>query len=389
MVVHSYYPLDETRVQRQAEALVAGGVEVDVICLRHGDEPRVDSAAGVTVHRLPLRRNKKGGPPAQFLEYLAFLSLAFFKLTGLHLRQRYHVVQVHNLPDFLVFAALIPWLTGSRVILDLHDLMPEFYCAKFNTTLESWPVRFVRWQEQLSCRFAHYVITVSEHWRQALIRRGVPAYKCGVVMNVADESIFRWSVDARPRSSEVPDFRLIYHGTLPQRYGLDLAIQAIDQVRYDIPNIHLTILGQGESVDTLMQMIRERNLEHHVTLYNEIRPPEKLPELIRTADVGIVPYRNDLFTDSLLPTKLMEYAALGLPAIAARTTAIEAYFKNTMAEFFEPGDVSDLVRCIRFLYHSPERLAELAEGSRKFNERYNWTRIGADYVALVERLHRQ
>jgi glycosyltransferase involved in cell wall biosynthesis len=178
---------------------------------------------------------------------------------------------------------------------------------------------------------------------------------------------------------------LIYHGSIVHRYGLDLALRAIDQVRQDIPNIHLTIVGGGHYKPTLIQMIQELGLSRHVTV-DKLHIVEELPGIIRTADLGVVPYRNDVFTDGLLPTKLMEYAALGLPAIAARTTAIEAYFKDTMVGFFEPGDVDDLVRCIRVLYKNPERLAELAQGCQKFNQRYNWSKIGAEYAALVEHL---
>jgi len=295
---------------------------------------------------------------------------------------------VHNLPDFLIFAALPPKLTGARLILDLHDLMPEFYAARFGGGRTNWPVRLVSWQEHLSCCFADHVITVSEHWRQTLIQRGVPAQKCSVVMNVADESIFHRAEAPPARATPGRPFRLIYHGTIVERYGLDLAIRAIDQVRRDIPQIHLTILGRGTYVETLRQMVRELGLAQHVTIHNDLRPARELPAIIRTADLGVVPYRNDVFTDGLVPTKLMEYAALGLPALAARTTAIEAYFGGTMAELFEPNDVDDLANRLRALYRSPERLAELAQGCQKFNERYNWTKIGAAYVALVERLQR-
>jgi glycosyltransferase involved in cell wall biosynthesis len=82
----------------------------------------------------------------------------------------------------------------------------------------------------------------------------------------------------------------------------------------------------------------------------------------------------------------MEYAAMELPVVAAQTTAIQAYFKDTNVEFFEPGNVEDLSRCILMLYHSPTRMAELASGSKNFNQRYNWTKISAEYVALVNRL---
>jgi len=386
MVVHNHYPRGETRVQREAEALVRHGYEVDLLCLRGKTEIATEVCNGVRVIRLPVRYRNYGWVGGKFLEYLRFLLLAMVKLAQLHLQRPYGTVQLHNLPDFLVFAAWVPRLSGAGVILDLHDLMPEFYRARFTGDGNSLPVRLLYLQEKLACRFADHVITVSEHWRRDLIERGVPAHKCSVVMNVADDNVFRPLRDGRPRWPDDSDLRMIYHGTLVDRYGLDVAIRAVDQVRDDCPNIHLTILGRGSHVPTLARLIQELDLGQHVVLREEIRPVEELPAIIGAADIGIVPYRDDVFTDALLPTKLMEYAALGLPAIAARTTAIEACFSGTMVEFFEPGDVDDLARCIRLLYNDSERLAELREGSEKFNQRYSWPRISAEYVALVDRL---
>jgi glycosyltransferase involved in cell wall biosynthesis len=389
MVVYARYPLAETRVQREAEALINHGYEVDVICARIPSEAAVDHHRGVRIYReeycFPARLTKRGGLAENFLNYLRFFASAAIRLTRLHKQRPYDTVQVHNLPDFLVFCALIPKLGGVPIILDLHDLMPEFYAGRFGEDGNPLLARLIRWQERLACSFADHVITVSEHWRQALIKRAVPAHKCSVVMNVADENIFHWAEADCPRLPNKDAFRLIYHGAIVCRYGLDLALRAIDQVRHEIPNIHLTIVGAGDYKPTLIRMTQELGLNRHVTI-DKLHMAEELPGIIRNADVGIVPYKNDVFTDGLLPTKLMEYAALGLPAIAARTTAIEAYFSDSMVEFFEPGDVDDLARCIHMLYKHPERLAELSKGSKKFNERYNWAKIGAEYVALVERL---
>lgn len=389
MVVYAMYPLGETRVQREAEALVKHGYEVDVICLRTQGEVAVDHHRGVRIYReefrFPVHLTKSGRLGERFLNYLRFFISAAIRLSKLHRQQPYDTIQIHNLPDFLVFCALIPKLGGVPILLDLHDLMPEFYAGRFGQK-NSLLLRMIRWQEQLACRFADHVITVSEHWRQALTHRGVSPDKCSVVMNVADENIFYLPKDVYSTSSTDDKFRLIYHGAIVKRYGLDLAILAIDKVRHSIPNIHLTILGWGDYMPTVIQMTRELDLDDHVTIYNEVRPAEELPKIIRAANLGIVPYRNDIFTDGLLPTKLMEYSALGLPAIAARTTAIGTYFSNTMVEFFEPGDVDDLARCICELYRSPERLRELAQGSEKFNQRYNWTKLSAEYITLVKRL---
>ena len=139
MVVHAYYPLGEIRVQREAKALIAGGFEVDIVCLRRPDESPRGAEDGAQIYRLPVQRYKQFGAMVQLLEYLVFFCLASWQLLRLHLKQRYASIQVHNLPDFLVFAALIPKLLGARVILDLHDLMPEFYAARFGSDLNTWP----------------------------------------------------------------------------------------------------------------------------------------------------------------------------------------------------------------------------------------------------------
>lgn len=383
MVVHAYYPIGETRVERQAQVLRAQDIQVDVICQGRPGEPTHAIVDGVEVHRLLVKRYVIG--IGRLLEYLSFFVLAFIRLTSLHLRRRYNVVQVHNLPDFLVFVALIPKLTGARVILDLHDLMPEFYVELFQQSPDSMPMHLVCWQEWLACRFASHVITVTELWRRTLVERGVPAEKVSVVMNVADDRIFHRDV-----AVDVPDddghFRLIYHGTIAQRHGLDLVLSAVDMVRRTAPDVHLTLHGDGEYRRSLESLADKLGLQDHVRFSPNFVPTAELPGLLKRAHLAVVPYRNGVFTGGILPTKLMEYAALGIPAIASRTTAISAYFEDTMVEFFTPDDFEDLARCILKLYRDRTRLAELAQNMEKFNEHYNWTAQSAGYIALVERL---
>jgi glycosyltransferase involved in cell wall biosynthesis len=386
MVVHAYYPLGETRVERQAMALLDHGIEVDVICLRRADEPALDTVNGVQVHRLPVRRHKSSGLVAQLLEYLYFFVLAFIRLTRLHRQRGYHIIQVHNLPDFLVFVALIPKLTGARIILDLHDLMPEFYAERFQRSIKSLPVRLIRWQEWSSCQFADHVITVTELWRQALIERGQRSGKVTVVMNIADDRIFNRAVAADVPDDKGRSLRLIYHGTMARRYGLDLALRAINLVRQTVPDIHMTIHGGGEYRQALENLADELELDRHVQFSTRFVPTHELAKLIKTADLGVVPYRDGVFTGGILPTKLMEYAALGIPAIAARTPAIDAHFDETMVEFFTPSAMEELANCILKLYRDRARLAGLARNTAKFNERFNWPDQSTNYLNLVEEL---
>jgi glycosyltransferase involved in cell wall biosynthesis len=382
MVVLNYYPIGEPRVLREVEALGQAGAAVDVICLRGPGEPAREAFGTGHIYRLPMGRDKRRGVVGQFAEYLAFFILAFIRLTQLHLRRGYQVVQVHNLPDFLVFAALVPRLTGSAILLDLHDLMPEFFASRFGGRHRAG-LRLVRLQERLSCRFSHHVITVTQPWREALIARGLPPEKCSVVMNVADDHIFRPL--ARPLGA-AGQLHCLYHGNLTRRYGLDLVLHALARARREAPGLRLTLHGWGEFLPELRQLAQSLDLDGAVTFSTGLVPVDELPHLLATADVGLIPYRRDAFTDGILPTKLMEYAATGLPAIVARTPVIGAYFAADMLETFEASDVDGLADCLLRLCRDPQRRAKLARNIQQFNAQHNWAAERAGYLSLVKRL---
>lgn len=387
MVVHAYYPVGETRVEREALALVQHGYEVDVLCLRNENEAKEENIDGVNVYRLPVRRRRGRGSTYQLLEYLAFFFLALGKLFVLQNRRHYGVVQVHNLPDFLVFAASWPKLVGARVILDLHDLMPEFYAARFGKPLDGWQVRLTAWQEKLACGFADRVITVTDLWQNTLAERGVPREKITVILNVARDDLFFRGENGPKHLRSSDQFHLIYHGTITQRYGVDLILRAVEIVKDDITGIQLTILGEGDYREDIEEMVDTLDLGGYVSFSQGFLPTAELPDLIRQADVGVVPNRNDVFTGTLLPTKLLEYIALGLPVIASRTPALATYFDDSMIEFFTPGDVEDLAERIRTLYRDETRRKALTENSAQFNQHYSWPQISQKFVNLVDSLN--
>jgi len=387
MVVHNSYPLVEPRVEREALALVRYGYEVDVIALTRPEEIPFEVVEGVNVYRLPIQRDKSLGFAGQFLEYFKFLTLAFFKLTALHWRRKYGTVEVHSPPDFLVFAALWPKLTGAKIILNIHDVMPEFFMSRSKRSMQSRLVKLILLEERISCWFADHVITVTELWRKTLSERSVPSHKTSVVMNAADSRIF--SMDGRIRKTEAGkgSLRLIYHGTFAHRYGIDFAIRAVALVRKQIPDIRLTIHGRGEYFNELQDLVKELGVEKNVSFSTRFVPTDELPTIIQDSDLGIVPYRRDVFTDGILPTKLMEYTALGIPAVVARTPVIETYFNNDMVCYFNPEDVNDLARCILELSTDRQRLKELARNSEEFNRQYSWHAISKEYASLVDRLN--
>src|SRR5512134_1955781 len=90
-----------SRVRREAEALAARGDDVVVHCLR-SDGPRRETIAGVQVRELPVRRYRGVSAGLYLLSYVRFLIAAAGALLAGHVRRRFDLIHVHNLPDFMV-----------------------------------------------------------------------------------------------------------------------------------------------------------------------------------------------------------------------------------------------------------------------------------------------
>jgi glycosyltransferase involved in cell wall biosynthesis len=379
----SHFP-DDPRLEREARALVEEGFAVDIVCIKRGKEKGRERVAGATVYRMPIHHCRTG-KLRYALEYLLSLLLAFMLVSFLHLFKRYRVVQVNTLPDFLVFAASIPKLLGAKVLLDMQEVTPELYASKFRVSLDSPQVKLMTLVERLSTRFAHYVLCVSKPTWEALVRRGTPAHKVEVIMNVADDYLFYQRPPSKGGDGEDGGLRLMSHGTILERYGFQTAVEAVALLRGHIPGLHLSILGEGEYLPRLRELAAELGAEDSITFHGYI-PLRDIPSYISGCHGGLVTNLKDCFTDLVLPTKLMEYVAMGKPAIASRTMAIEQYFDDSMVLFFEPGRADDLARRIFEFYCRPEGRAELVRNAQRFLQRYHWQAMKETYVGLVRDL---
>ena len=227
VIVYTDYAAD-TRVRRAAEALVGRGDDVTVLCPQ---SPSLAGRAELSGVRLrptgPLGYTNANNPLTYVLLYVSFVLAAGVRALRLHLRQRFDVVHVHTMPDFLVFSALGPKLLGAKVILDVHDLMPELYSSKFGLPMSHWIVRGLKWVERLSVRFADAAIAVHGPHLDALVAHGNPRDKFTIVMNLPDPEMFR----RRHGVEETSDFTLIYHGMVGTRNGLDVAVRAAQLVQ--------------------------------------------------------------------------------------------------------------------------------------------------------------
>ena len=370
-VAYAFYETD-FRVSRYAEALAGPGMHTDAIALQAEGKTRTEIINGVTLHRIQRRRfDDQGGP----FDYLLKMSLFFVKASWLilvnHLRYRYDLIIVHNVPDFFVFTALVPKLFGAKVMLDIHDILPEFFCQRFHKPLNSVYGKLLRVVEFLSVRFCDFVITGNDLWRKKISARdGVPFERTVGFVNYPHLEYFR-DVEYKVRASGLS---VIYPGHLSHHHGIDIAVKAMPIVKKSIPSARLDIYAASwvpQYRNQLEHTIAELNLDGAITIH----PPKDIHELVevyKTADIGVVPKRGGFFASEAFSSKILDFMASGIPIVASRTTIDEYYFDNSQIMFFEPENHEDLAKCILSLHNDPAKRKQLSDNGKRYASENNW-----------------
>jgi glycosyltransferase involved in cell wall biosynthesis len=381
MVAYTFYETDN-RVRRYAETLVRRGDDVDAIVLQQEGKSSFEIVNGVHVYRIQKRVRDEKSPFRYLGKLLLFLLRSAWAVTARHMNARYDVIHVHSMPDFEVFATLIPRLMGAKVILDVHDIVPELYASKFKVSEHSIVFRLLLLIEKLSIAYSSHVIIANHLWYEKLTQRAVQKAKCTAIINYPDPSIFY----RRPRTAAAnSDFLMCYPGTLNSHQGVDLAISAVAELRDLAPNLKLLIIGDGPDREKLKAMIEREGLGDRVRLMGLI-PMEEVATTMSNVDLGVVPKRKDSFGNEAFSTKIMEFMAMGVPVVVSNTRIDQYHFNDRLVQFFESGDVADLAESIKLLMADSAKRGMLRLNGLAFIEQNNWDVKKSEYLDLVDSL---
>lgn len=380
MLSYSYYESDN-RVRRYAESLVQRGDQVDVIAIRQNTKPRYEKIRGVNVYRIQRREKNEKTKLDYLFRVVLFLINSFLHLSIRYFRKRYDLIHVHSVPDFEVFAALVPKLFGSKIILDIHDIVPEFYAGKFNSGKSSVLAKALIAVERKCCKFADHVIISNDLWLNLITSRSVEKNRCTSIINYPDGTIFSRG-ESRQEKIEKP-FTIIYPGTLNYHQGVDIAVKAMSKVKNTAPETRFDIYGAGPLVPTLERLIRELDLQRNVFLHN-ILPLEQIAQKMASADLGIVPKRAEGFGNEAFSTKILEFMMLGVPVIASDTKIDRYYFNASLLEFFDSGNESSLAEKIILLYNDEQRRHTLIKNALDFSNENSWGKKKNIYYNMVD-----
>jgi glycosyltransferase involved in cell wall biosynthesis len=380
MVAYTFYEKDN-RVRRYAETLVKRGDQVDVLALRSEGQPAMEMVEGVRVYRIQRRVVSEKGKFTYLAKLLLFFLRSFGALTRRHLREHYDLVHVHSVPDFEVFAALVPKLTGSKIILDLHDLVPEFYLSKFKISPSSPVFKLLVAVEWASASFADHVIAANHIWLQRLQERSVRKEACTVILNYPDTSIFR----CRGRSRRDSKFVLVYPGTLNYHQGVDIAVRAFALIAGEIPEAEFHIYGSGEQSELLAALAQKLNLGDRVLLKGS-RTLHEIAGIMENCDLGVVAKRSDCFGNEAFSTKIFEFMSLDVPVIVPNTTIDTYYFNPAVVRFFQANDERSLADAMLEMIRNPQERQEIVRNAHEFIKGYTWDKNQSIYLNLVDSL---
>lgn len=385
-LTYDFYPYD-IRVRRLAEAAIAGGYAAEVICLREPGEPAREQVDGVRIYRLPLGRGYGRSLPVTVVCWCWFAVMAGTLLLWLHLRRRYAVVIAHNMPDFLVCAALPVRFLGARVLLDIQDTSPELMAAKAHGYKRVILRCLAALQERLSVACADAVMTVGWPFEEVLVARGIPRAKVCSIINSADPRLFpavRRDQPSRAREQR-NGLTLMYYGTVAQRNGLDIAMRAFALAHREVPGLRFAIMGRGEALPEVERLAGELGVADNVTFVPNC-PSERIVDFVVAGDIGIVPYRSDGFADLVLPTKMYEMAWMRRPIIAADTPAIRSLFGTEAVLLCAPEQPEQFAKAIVHLAGDPALRDRLVTLAAEAYQPYRWEMMSKQYQALLARL---
>jgi len=387
LITHARFPIGEPRAERAARAAAGAGYQVDVIALRGDGEAAHERLDGITVWRLPIR-HRRGAPIATMaLEYCSFTILAALWALVLRARGRVDIVEVHSPPEFLILAGLLPKLLGARLLLDVRDLSSHLWEARFGASQRrnAIVVALLRRLERVACALADAVLTVHDPYKAQLVARGAEKRRIAVVMNTPEESLIA-GVKRSPTSPGEGEFTVAYHGTITRWYGVDLLVRAIGLLRAQERRVRAVILGEGDQLETVRELAAELGVADSVTFSNRYLPIEEALMAVAATDCGVISNRPSEINRFILPNKLFEYVALGIPVVSARLETVAAHFDDEDLTFCRPGDPESLAGAIAWVMDERVAATQKSVRAQARAELYRWDTSRIRYLDVLQGL---
>ena len=366
----------DSRVQKETHAAAELGYQPDVYTL---SDKGLNKNYPFNFIKSYISQYKGSSKSKYIFSYLKFFLYCFFNLSFNFFKKRYKFIHFHNMPNFLVFSAIVPKLFGTKIILDIHDLMPELFSVKFNLSTTHFLIKLFYFEERISAKFATEIIATNSFHVERFKENGFENKRITQIINVADEKIFYAPTKEETDSEELV---LAYPSTLSKRLGIDSLIEALEILVKKGLLLKLNIYGDGEYRSEIIQIIKDKELESVIKLSESFISLKDLSFELDKAQVGVIPLPSNKSNDIAMPVKIYEFFAKKLCVVASDLPLLNYCFADTVL-FFKAGSSEDLARKIEYLYNNRKVMREFAEKGYKHFSSRTWDYYKTKYQSII------
>ncbi|MEZ4700073.1 MAG: glycosyltransferase family 4 protein [Rhodothermales bacterium] len=379
------YPGD-TRVRREAVALVEAGYHVTVIAPRGDGEPPEDRVAGVSVYRYPPPPENKSVIGFAW-EFLYSTVAAFWVSLRVWRREGFDAVHAHNPPDTLFVIGLFYRLFGKPFVFDHHDVSPELYMARTGGEGSRFIYGALRFLERCTYASANHVIATNQSFKRLAMERGRRAESdVTIVRNgplLKDIGAYE-PFDALKDSGKTI---LGYAGVIGIQDGLDYLVRALAHLlharRRD--DFLCIVMGEGDDLPRVRALADELAVASHIQFAGWVEKPT-LGRYLTTMDIGLDPDPSNPCNDHCTMIKMSEYMAFGKPIVAFDLP--EHRFTAPDSALFVPNnDIALFAEAIERLMDDPEARQRMGDaGLARVRSELAWDFSAPRLIGAYDRL---
>jgi len=307
-----------------------------------------------------------------FLRVLSQLSFAIAALmVGLFLKPRHLVIASVPYLATEMTGLLIARLKGSKVLLELRDLIPDNLVIS-GVDEKSFTFKFLNKYFRKIYKWVDLIAVVCDGMKDALIKRGIDTNRIIVLPHSADADKFISSNGLRIREQFKLEnkFVVVYAGSFNQQYNIINIIKAMLALNKKFPQVHLLLIGAGTGERTALKMI-EDNCLNNITFIGLV-PYEQIQDYLVAADICISSHHygstNPEFFRNHLITKDCEYLMAGKPMIVIENSPdIGQFLENIESGTGVPiSDPQALAKSIIFYAENPEVTRRQGRNAREY-----------------------
>jgi len=376
--------LRDSRVEKEVQTLYKAGHEIIVAALTFSGLPYEERRGNCIVLRKSISKfiNKTSvgalKVPIYFNFWRRYLKHIFetYKIDAIH---------IHDLPLCRI-GIEAKKKYKIKLVIDLHENWPALLSVSSHTN--TVPGRILSSEKQWrsyekECALeADWIITVVAEMKERISKLGISDKKIIVLENTPEiQSLTELKYERDGRF-----FTLVYIGGISYHRGLQYAINGLSQLVTELP-VRLWIAGDGKYFSVLKDQVRSLNLQNNVEFFGMVAK-EKTDDLMKKADLGLIPHIRSEQSDNSSPNKLFDYMAAGLPVLASNCSSVKRVIDETntgMTYVFDSP--SDFASVLKTLYNDHEkRVIFASNGKKAVTEKYNWDRGSASLVNLYSSL---